>query len=89
MSNPKGRSENSIRRDKLKQTVKQRGIRKKTVPCKNSRNKSILEWVIPEQPKETNFSFGFEPRFLIHFDMLITSNQAFRFSKEQNNKLPR
>ena len=85
MSNPKGRSENSIRIDKLKQTVKQRGIRKKTVPLKNNflRNKSILHWVNKEQPKETNFSSGFEPRFLLYFDLLITSRQLFRVSTER------
>ena len=93
MSNPKERSGDSKRKDKLKQTVEQRGIQKKTVPCKRyvSRNKSILDWVIEEQPKETNFSFGFEPRLLLYFDLLITSKQLFRVSKEGkiHNGLPR
>ena len=87
MSNPKERSGDSKRKDKLKQTVKQRGSRKKTVPRKSyvSKKKSIRDWFIKEQPKETNFSFGFEPRLLLYFDLLITSKQLFRVSKEGKN----
>ena len=96
MSNAKERNRKCIGKDILKQTVKQGGIRKKTVPCKSnfSRNKSIREWVIEEQPKETNFSFGFDARLLLYFHMLITSEQLFRVGNDEKkngfkNGLPR
>ena len=69
-----GRSGNGIRTNVLKQTVKQRGNQKKAVPCKSNfpRSKSILDWLIKEKPNEKNFSFGFDPRFLLYFDLLVT-----------------
>ena len=87
MNNAKERNGNSIKKDISKQTVEQQGIRKKTVPCKSnfSRNMSIREWLIEEQPKETNFSFGFDTRFLLYFDLLSTSEQLFRVSQDEKN----
>ena len=75
-------SGNGIRTDVLKETVNQRAIRKKTVPYKSnfSKNKSILDWVIKEKPNETHFSYGFDPRFLLCFDLLVTSEQLFKVS---------
>ena len=42
----------------------------------------MIDLTTEEQPKETNFSFDFDTRFVLYFDLLITSEETFRVTND-------
>ena len=84
MNKPQQRSASSIEKSILKQTVKERGVQKKAVSSKStsSGNKLMIDLTTEEEPKETNFSFDFDTRFVLYFDLLITSEETFRVTND-------
>ena len=95
MNKPQQRSASSIEKNILKQTVTETGIQKKAVCSKStsSGNKLMIDLTTEEEPKETNFSFDFDTRFVLYFDLLIASEETFRVTNDNKNwfknRLPR
>lgn len=95
MNKPQQRSASSIEKNILKETVKERSIQKKAVSTKSTSSgyKLMFDLTTEEQPKETNFCFDFDTRFVLYFDLLIASEETFRVTNDNKNwfknRLPR